>query len=298
MAEDTAASTESRSWFPAIPQPVKRVFDQFPLVTYPPNAAPARSTGTTGTTDKPDEHRLYIFASPQAARKGRPSVNPQCLKWQAYLKFSGIRFRTIPSNNHASPNGALPFLLPASAGNPGTDDALPVPSNRLQRWADEQAHVDQGEAASMREEVYTSLLDHRIRDAWLYTVYLDSSNFGSIARRAYVEPSTNNSIVRTVLACQLQEAARSQLLRTSTYIDVDDILAEAKNAFEALSVLLGSDSYFFGRAKPGLFDASVFAYVHLILDQKLGWNHNPLATYLDGHDNLLQHHERLFNTYF
>lgn len=88
---------------------------------------------------------------------------------QAYLKFCGIQFRTIPSNNHASPNGALPFLLPAPGGIPGPDCVLPVPSNKLQQWADEHTDVDQDKDAGMREQVYTSLLDHRIRDAWVWT---------------------------------------------------------------------------------------------------------------------------------
>ncbi|KAM5472316.1 hypothetical protein MauCBS54593_002907 [Microsporum audouinii] len=294
MAEEDSAS-QPKSWFPAIPLPIKRVFDQFPLVTYPPNTAPASSSISNKL---PDEHRLYVFTSPQAARKGRPSMNPQCLKWQAYLKFCGIQFRTIPSNNHASPNGALPFLLPAPGGIPGPDCVLPVPSNKLQQWADEHTDVDQDKDAGMREQVYTSLLDHRIRDAWLYTVYLDSSNFESIAGKAYVNPSTTNPAVRMALAYQLREAARSQLQRASPYIDADDLLAEAKSAFCALSVVLGNDDFFFGRAKPGLFDASVFAYTHLILDQTLGWQRNPLATYLSRHENLVQHRQRLLDTYF
>ncbi|KAM5468458.1 hypothetical protein MferCBS49748_003505 [Microsporum ferrugineum] len=269
MAEEDSAS-QSKSWFPAIPLPIKRVFDQFPLVTYPPNTAPASSSISNKL---PDEHRLYVFTSPQAARKGRPSMNPQCLKWQAYLKFCGIQFRTIPSNNHASPNGALPFLLPAPGGIPGPDCVLPVPSNKLQQWADEHTDVDQDKDA-------------------------DSSNFESIAGKAYVNPSTTNPAVRMALAYQLREAARSQLQRASPYIDADDLLAEAKSAFCALSVVLGSDDFFFGRAKPGLFDASVFAYTHLILDQTLGWQRNPLATYLSRHENLVQHRQRLLDTYF
>ena len=113
-----------------------------------------------------------------------------------------------------------------------------------------------------------------------------------------MNPTTTNSIVRMVLSLQLQDSARNELLKHSPYIDVDDIFAEAKKALDALSVLLGNDEFFFGKADPGLFDASVFAYSHLILDDTLGWKQNPLAAYVKKYDNLVQHRDRIYNTYF
>lgn len=132
----------------------------------------------------------------------------------------------------------------------------------------------------------------RLQDQ-LYTLYLDNDNFNAVARRLYVDPSTTNSTVRAALAAQLQQAARGELLKLSHYIDASDLLAEAGNAFEALSTLLSDNEYFFGRSKPGLFDAEVFAYTHLILDENMGWKHNALGQLLKRHDNLVQHRERL-----
>jgi metaxin len=96
----------------------------------------------------------------------------------------------------------------------------------------------------------------------------------------------------------LQQAARDELLKISPYIDVEDLEAEADNAFEALSTLLGDDRYFFGRENPGLFDASLFAYTQLLLNDGLGWIHNPLGRSLRKYDNLVQHRERLLEKYF
>ena len=124
-------------------------------------------------------------------------------------------------------------------------------------------------------------------------MYLDDENFQAVARRLYVNPATTNSLVRTALGLQLQQAARDELLKTSKYIDVADLEGDAGNAFEALSFLLGEDDHFFGRPNPGLFDASVFAYTHLILDEGLGWKRNRLAQMLREHTNLVQHRERL-----
>lgn len=83
---------------------------------------------------------------------------------KAYLKFMGIDFVTVPSNNHASPTGALPFLIPASSSP--FDTPIPIPSNKLQKWAQEQ-NVTHEELSDMRYDAYMALLDHRIRDAWV-----------------------------------------------------------------------------------------------------------------------------------
>lgn len=65
----------ARDYF-RIPPLIKRVFDEFPLVTYEANELPIRAT-KLGT-----QHALYIFATEEGARDGRPSFNPACLRWQ------------------------------------------------------------------------------------------------------------------------------------------------------------------------------------------------------------------------
>ncbi|EAW07514.1 putative mitochondrial outer membrane protein (Sam35) [Aspergillus clavatus NRRL 1] len=282
QASDHTTASRARDFF-SVPTPIKRIFDQFPLVTYGPNDLPYRS----GLERR--GNRLFVFTDPARARRGRPSFNPQCLKWQAYLRFVGIDVETVPSNNHASPTGALPFLLPALPA--GTSS--PIPSSKLQKWAIEQVHCEEEQQLNLRFEVYGSLLDHRIRNAWLYTLYLDQENFTAVARRLYVDPSTSNFAVRAALSMQLQNAARDELLKTSAYVDAAALEADAADAFEALSALLGDNLHFFDRPNPGLFDASVFAYTHLILDEGMGWKQNRLGQLLRQHENLVQHRERL-----
>ena len=127
----------------------------------------------------------------------------------------------------------------------------------------------------------------------MYALYLDPENFNAVARRLYVEPATTNSAVRSALSLQLQQAARDELLKSSQYIDPSDLEADAGNAFEALSTLLGNRQFFFNRPNPGLFDASVFAYTHLILDEEMRWKQDRLTQLLKKHKNLVQHRERL-----
>jgi metaxin len=276
--------SRARDYF-SVPAPIKRFFDHFPLVTYPPNDLPQRALSSRRG------NRLFVFTDAAGARHGSPSFNPQCLKWQAYLRFVGIEFDIVPSNNHASPTGSLPFLHPALPI--GTN--APIPSHKLQKWAIEQVHCEEEQQLNLRFEVYASLLDHRIRNAWLYALYLDDENFDAVARRLYVDPTTTNPLVRAALAFELRQAAQTELRKTSQYVDASALEAEAGEAFEALSTLLGDDQHFFARPNPGLFDASVFAYTHLILDDKMGWKQNRLGQLLKQHTNLVQHRERLLS---
>jgi len=169
----------SRSLF-SVPAPIKQLFDQFPLLTYPVNDLPQRAP------QHRNAHVLHVFTTDNGAARGAPSYNPACLKWQvsppasaprapllklticqAYLKFSKIPFHTASANNHASPSGSLPFLLPASPDP--CKETQPVPSGKLQRWALNNSESPIEEPGDSRYEAYHSLLDHRIRRAWVRT---------------------------------------------------------------------------------------------------------------------------------
>ncbi len=175
-------STRKVQDFFSIPVPVKRLFDLVPVVTYPPNQLPLRAPKPARIPS------LYVFSKDQDAAAGRPSFNPSCLKWQVgsvgnvtwswrinnqqtFLNIAGVDHRLISSNNHSSPTGSLPFLLPAVYGsNTSQDLLLPIPSNRFVKYATEHGgRVD--ESSSMRYEAYESLLDHRIRNAWVCTLF-------------------------------------------------------------------------------------------------------------------------------
>lgn len=119
-------------------------------------------------------------------------------------------------------------------------------------------------------------------------------------QRLYVSPCSNHPLVRFTITRQLRAAAEEELVKSAgaNVVDADVLLKEAEEAFEALSQLLGEQEWFFGAEKPGLFDASVFAYLHLMLDEELGWTHNPLAEGLRRFENLVRHRERIAERFF
>lgn len=215
---------------------------------------------------------------------------------QAYLNFCGVRVRTVASNNHASPTGVLPFVTPAMSSD-SISSPQPIPSNRIMKWATEQVGAKE-KPTSMRYEAYVSLIDHRLRNAWLFTLYLDELNSEAVAKRIYIDPTSSNTLVRMVSHHQLQQAARDELLKSRSYIREDELYTEAGTGFVALSTLLGDDDHFFGNDKPTLFDASLFAYTHLLLDEAMNWQNTRLRDCLKENQNLVQHRQRLLENYF
>ena len=75
-------------------------------------------------------------------------------------------------------------------------------------------------------------------------------------------------------------------------------MREAEDAFDALETLLGEDEWFFRQQRPTLFDASVFAYTHLILDENMEWKDNKLGGQLGKRENLVQHRNRVLEMYY
>lgn len=280
-------STNSTSdhWY-SVPAPVRRIFDQFPVITYRANSYPQKARRSS------DKNILYIFSNPLDTSGTNLSPNPACLKWQAYLKFNDIEFSTFASNNHASPSGSLPFLLPMTSSN--EIPTSPLTTGKIPRWTSQQT-MQEEDHLSMEHEAYMALIDQNLRNAWLYHLYLEPSNFDNVARPLYITTTSSNMFVQMAIAFQLRDAAQSELLKSRNIIDKDEIFAAATKAFRALSVLLGSNEFFSDNGRPNLFDASVFAYTHLLMDESLPWGDSTLSDILKRHLVLIDHRERLLN---
>lgn len=140
----------------------------------------------------------------------------------------------------------------------------------------------------------------------LYHLYLCPPNFASVAAPCYIHPSSNNPLVGAALAFELRSAATAEILKSSPalasssarVIDAEALYAEAEDAFRALSALLKDDAWFGGAEQPGLMDASVFAYTHLLLDDKLGWEDGRLNEGVRECANLVRHRARILERYF
>ncbi|KEZ38588.1 Uncharacterized protein SAPIO_CDS10579 [Scedosporium apiospermum] len=271
----------------AVPEPIRRLFKRFPLRTYPENGLPVRCA--IAPKEVPV---LFVFADDEAARAGAPSFNPTCLKWQTLLKISGIQFHIHPSNNHASPTGALPFLL--------TPSQTTIPASKLSLYVATHATTPASTTPPPRAETYLSLLDSALRPAYLYALYLSKSNAPLLAS-LYLDSSLPRP-VRASITHTLRTAAEEEIL-TSTRrqaLDPPYIYAEAEAALVALrDVLEASETeWFFGEKETTVFDAAVFAYTNVLLDERLAWGDARLTEVVRAFEALVAHRERILGRYW
>ncbi|TLS28643.1 hypothetical protein PpBr36_01887 [Pyricularia pennisetigena] len=307
----SAAVPPGYTLFPGrIPAPLQRLFARFPLYTYPANDLPARcprprESNSSGSSSLPT---LYVFISDEDAAKGRPSFNPTCLKWQTFLRIAGVEVQILPSTNHASPTGALPFLLPPSS-------PTPIPASKLQAYAAAATKTNNTSQQNQQSEppttstltkeseaLYTSLVDHPIRRAWLHALYLDPANT-QLLTSLYLSPASRSALAQRALHAQLRAAAHAELAASHNGVDspaAETLRADAARAFASLSAELlpeddgGRDArpWFAGPAGPGLLDAAVFAYTHLLLS--LPWGDRSLAEALVAEaPALVDHRDRM-----
>lgn len=201
----------------------------------------------------------------------------------------------------------MPFLIPPPPppppGGGGPSDSkspppIPVPSSKLEQWALSHGSgtaklPDDAPSSSMKLEAYEALLDHRIRAAWLYALYLSPAN-SALLSHLYVAPASASQIVRTTIRHQLRRAAESEIAKASggsPRVNPAAVYDGAREAFGALAAVLGEDPWFFGSPGPGLFDATVFSYTHLILDEGLAWENRKLAEIVEEFPNLVRHRD-------
>ena len=325
-----SAGAHERAWFTP-PAPIARLFAAFPLRTLPANPLPARTLPPAAR--RRHQLYVYADATEAARDPAVPSFNPACLQWQAYLRFRGVAFDLVPADNHAAPAGALPFLLPACAdadadARAGAGGAAPVSAAGLRAWARAQggAGARKGEARTKAQDeelddegdrarcaAYLALVERRIRPAWVSTpttagstkvcgltggrqladLYL-TDDFARVVEPRYIHPQTSSSAVRQALAYQLRAAARAEVHRVGGSTAPASIVAGARGAFEALEALLGKDEWFFGQREPGLLDAAVFAFTHLILELHVG----RLEAILRDCEGLVRHQQRIQARFF
>jgi metaxin len=135
----------------------------------------------------------------------------------------------------------------------------------------------------------------------LYSIYL-SPNATSISEPLYILPTSSNPFVRLAVSHDLRRAAETELLKYSSVINADVLYKDAEEAFDVLETLLGGHRWFFGSERPGLFDASVFAYTHLLLDARFGgregWVDATLPEAVTQRRALCEHRDRILEEYF
>lgn len=195
--------------------------------------------------------------------------------------MTGVSFRTQPSTNHASPSGALPFLL-----TPGRA----IPSSKLESYASQA-----GDPLPASTQTHLALLDSALRPAYLHALYLNPLNTPLLASLYVPEHAYP---VRASLLASLRGAAEEEVLSStrSPFVNTEALYSDAEEALSALEDLLGGKEWFAGH--PTLFDASVFGYTNFVLEDRFVWGDERLRGLARGFPNLVAHRERILGRYW
>lgn len=220
-----------------------------------------------------------------------PPLSPRptlTLPRQTLLRLANFDFRILPSTNHASPTGSLPFLLPPRISP--TTSPLPIPASNLLTYALQHSSNpttttrDLDPTLPPRSQAYLSLITLSLRNAWLYALYLDPSH-SALLQQLYTRPSSSSRGVQATLLYQLRRAAAEQIATSAggktvstaaassaDAIDEESVYNSAGDALDALASLLSESEtgWAFGVERPGMFDAALFSYTHLMMQYMSG----------------------------
>ncbi|ERT02250.1 hypothetical protein HMPREF1624_00548 [Sporothrix schenckii ATCC 58251] len=221
----------------------------------------------------------------------------------------------------------------------------PIPAHDFPEFVKKNAQESQSSSSSStvipstlrdnpKAAAYQALLDTSLRRAWLHAVYLDETASStpstpkkasgqSIAARLYADAASTSPLIRCALAGQLRTAAAAEVWGSSsgaqavTASATAQLYRDAEAALAALSTLLTEEDaneeadgrYFFGSHEPTLFDAAVFSYTHLLLEDdddndqngrrpRFRWHNRVLPDMVRAHPRLVEHRDHIVARYW
>ena len=228
---------------------------------------------------------------------GLPSLSPECVAVEAYLRLAGLRFACEDCKTpYASPSGQLPALdqcsdivgedAGGSKDHTGALAARRIADHLSKKVANLDAHL---ESATDRAHLaaYGALVESKLATATAHYTWIDKDRFSKHTREAYgaAFPAPLSYIIPW-----LWRRRAAQRLGGSS--DDAAIRAGAADAYAALSVFLrdrGGDAFMFG-AKPTSLDAVVFAHLSFHALAPVG---DALREELKKHPNLVAYVERV-----
>ncbi|ANB15482.1 hypothetical protein AWJ20_3110 [Sugiyamaella lignohabitans] len=271
-----------------IPEPVRKVFDSFPLKVNEPTKLPLNGNDAGMAVSKGLTH-VYVY---NIAENGL-CTDPHCLEVQSWIQLRNKQNKTesdkitiSASSVHVSPTDSLPFIVENShkINNIKPQSTKSEPVGRVKYLQ------DKGNSSS-NEEVYCSLIDTWLRSCWIVSM-LDPRHL-AIKESIYILEEERKELPTQILSVisnqvnyrliqelepqypELTAEANSYRARITGYslnsnilADVFDRAEECLAVFESLLSKNKSQAIFGdlnGGTDLGRLDILLFSYTHLIL---------------------------------
>ncbi|GAB5588091.1 Metaxin-2 [Umbelopsis nana] len=271
---------------PAFLEPFK--LKKLPLKTFPATYEPSR----------PDKPALHIFGPGWEAN--HTSFDVDCLAMQIYLKFCGVDFDVVLSNEpYSSPKGKLPYLVVPP------DHCLY--GEQIHHWLEktEKQKKLSNEAESSEAKAFIAMVEKMLGAALMFSLWLEPLNANELTCPKYF--AQVSSPIDKLLAYRKKEEVVQSLLIDRDVLIREEIYQAAAEALSALSVKLGSKEHYFGSEHPTYVDAIAFAYFHIILaipqitDSNISKEEKRHATELRNlllhHSNLVKYTKKMYSTW-
>ena len=198
-----------------------------------------------------------------------PSLSPECIAVETYLRLAGLRFAAEDCRTHyASPSGALPALDQnldvvggAVPGDANRDPTGALARHRIvehlrRKVCDVDAHLGPDDRAQLA--AYVALVEHKLATATAWYQWIDKDRFAKHTRPAYgaAFPAPLSHVLPWMWR-------RTQLAGAAAHaLDDDRVRDGLKVAYASLASKLASTGgpYLLG-AKPTSVDALLFAHL-------------------------------------
>ncbi|XP_058824966.1 metaxin-1 homolog [Topomyia yanbarensis] len=228
---------------------------------------------------------------------GLPTIDYECAKILAYLKFSDAKVTlNFNGNPFSSPNGMLPYLV--------TDEGKKLAGyNRIVEFLQSRGFDANAQLEGQNYIVINGCIQYVFENLFpffMYNLWGDPKNLDT-TRMLYAKriPIPFNFycprkyVVKTnELTVSLAGFALDDSIATH---DVKDMMLNAKKCINWVSERLGENGYFFGDT-PSEIDAILYGYLSVIL--KLTLPNGVLQNHLKECANLVKYVDRITTIYF
>lgn len=208
---------------------------------------------------------LHQFPHPP----GQLSPSPFCLKLEAWLRLTGIPYRTEPSGDFENaPKGRMPWITD-EGGRAVGDSRLAIEHLARAKGIDPDAHLGPRERALSL--AVSALVEERLYFALVWWRWIDEANF-RLLRDAYF--GRVPEAMRAEVAGEARAGVAARLDRQGIGRHTPDEIAAIGSAdVAALATLLGDGPWLFGE-QPATADCTAWAMVanlfHPLFDTPLG----------------------------
>lgn len=229
--------------------------------------------------------RLHKFGEAWGIADG----SPFCLKLESFLREAEIAFDVEPFNFRRSfrraPKGKLPFIEDADGTLTG-DSSLIITVLSRRHGIDLDAPLTPRQAATAH--AFRRMLDEHLYWVMVYSRWLDAAGWPVIRQALFAGmPAPLRSLASAVARRGVTKALHAQGIGRHS---AETIYALGQQDIEALSRLLGDDSYFFAADRPTLLDLWAHAFIAEIIAPPIP---SPLQSATRAFGNLTDHCERL-----